>query len=1045
MIPVLPLDAFIRSVSVNDQAGHTLFLGAGASISSNILSAVECIWVWKQSIFLTNNPGLEDNFKELSLPSVKGRIQQWLNSKGYPSEGSSEEYGYYVEKCYPLAKDRQAFFQKLAQRAQLNSGYRLAALLAQEGIFRSFWTTNFDGLIAKSLANSRVTTIEVSLDTANRIARIDREGEVRCISLHGDYRYDSLKNTSDELKEQDKTLRQELVGKAQNSSLIVMGYSGRDLSVMTALEEGYRMQGPGVLYWCGYGDTPTEPVKKLLEVAKAAGRTAFYVPGVSFDDVMRRLALATLKGDNLDTANAIIHEVAQALPAPPFSAPEGSIGAILKSTAFRLRCPTDVYNFTPSNMPKTQKVLWSWVRERVGERNDLVAVPFKGSLWAFGSLTSIREVFGQMTQEIVRVPLDTGELRFEDGPITHLLLTGLVKAIANSQGLSSEKSQIWDGHNSRKERLGSKEFKVCEALLFFIRKLGSDVMLVMKPTLKLFNLNGSPASPEEEKAIKLVKLGYQHNDKFNETIERWRRHLFKQTEFTFPVEDSDGFKFIVDRAPVVAAIVAQSGDNQAPAMALSKATQRGFKVAEPSLRFASPSGVGRPQDVHPIRGLLSNRPFDFGLTSSGFVTEVRLGVLCPAPESRSVTVKLSALDQPANPSNTEQDYLLPYPGFQKAFGLPLNIPKPGDADWKVPVEPPENASKEKGARAVAESLISGLEELRATSRTNVILIITPLRWSQWRSYENDSEHFDLHDFIKAYAARRGIATQFIDEDTLGDPQVCRIRWWLSLALYTKSFRTPFVLDGIRTDTAFVGFGTSIDRHGPEGQKVVLGCSHIFNEEGQGLQYRLSKVEKPFFDSRRRNAFLSKDDARRVGESIRQLFFEARGELPKRVVIHKRTEFRRDEREGLLEGLQGIKAIDMIEIRVDDAFRYLSSKIKNGEIHPDGFPVARGTVIPVTDDEAFLWVHGSAAAVKNGWKYYQGKRRIPAPLFLKRHSGATDLETLAKEILGFSKMNWNTFDLYTQLPATLDTSGRIARIGRLMEGYGNANYDYRLLM
>jgi hypothetical protein len=43
------------------------------------------------------------------------------------------------------------------------------------------------------------------------------------------------------------------------------------------------------------------------------------------------------------------------------------------------------------------------------------------------------------------------------------------------------------------------------------------------------------------------------------------------------------------------------------------------------------------------------------------------------------------------------------------------------------------------------------------------------------------------------------------------------------------------------------------------------------------------------------------------------------------------------------------------------------------------------------------------------------------------------------------MNWNTFDLYTQVPATIETSNKIARIGRLMEAYGEASYDYRLLM
>ena len=433
------------------------------------------------------------------------------------------------------------------------------------------------------------------------------------------------------------------------------------------------------------------------------------------------------------------------------------------------------------------------------------------------------------------------------------------------------------------------------------------------------------------------------------------------------------------------------------------------------------------------------------LTRSGLLPDIKLGVLCPAPEARSAAQRLKLLEQAVAPEEMERDYLMDFPGFQAAFGLPLAIPAPGDSTWRAPEEPPAGDSKVTGARFAARAMVRAIDELRSASRVNVILIVTPARWANWRSYETEAERFDLHDFVKAYCARRGIATQFIDEETLSDQQACRIRWWLSLAIYAKSFRTPFVLKAAEQDTAYVGFGTSVDRRGPDGRKVVLGCSHIFNAEGQGLQYRLSKVENPTFDSRRRNAFLSRDDARRVGESIRQLFFEARGVLPRRVVIHKRTEFRREEREGLIEGLDGVSMVDMVEITVDDAFRYLNSKLVDGQVQVDRFPVARGTVIPVGDHEALLWVHGSAAALRNNWRYYQGKRRIPAPLMIRRHAGGTDLQTLASEILGLSKMNWNTFDLYTQVPATIETSNKIARIGRLMEAYGEASYDYRLLM
>lgn len=37
--------------------------------------------------------------------------------------------------------------------------------------------------------------------------------------------------------------------------MIVIGYSGRDKSLMDALKETFTKKGSGRLYWCGYGET----------------------------------------------------------------------------------------------------------------------------------------------------------------------------------------------------------------------------------------------------------------------------------------------------------------------------------------------------------------------------------------------------------------------------------------------------------------------------------------------------------------------------------------------------------------------------------------------------------------------------------------------------------------------------------------------------------------------------------------------------------------------------------------------------------------------
>jgi len=192
--------------------------------------------------------------------------------------------------------------------------------------------------------------------------------------------------------------------------------------------------------------------------------------------------------------------------------------------------------------------------------------------------------------------------------------------------------------------------------------------------------------------------------------------------------------------------------------------------------------------------------------------------------------------------------------------------------------------------------------------------------------------------------------------------------------------------------------------------------------------------------------MSFDDARRVGETIRQLFWESRFRLPRRVVIHKLTPFLNQERTGLQAGLGGVKDVDLLEIYVDDAIRYLSSvPQRDGTFKEDKFPMKRGTLLKLDAYTALLWVHGVSAVVGTQGNYYQGKRRIPAPLVIKRHAGRSDLTTVGEEILGLSKMNWNSFDLYTKVPATVESSRQIARIGSLLERFGSTSYDYRLFM
>jgi hypothetical protein len=169
---LLPLDAFVRSVGVSRGTPHALFLGAGASITSGMPSAQMCIWEWKRDIFLTNNVGLKTQFSELSLASVRERIQRWLDRQGiYPVDGTPEEYSVYIESCYPIPESRRSYFQEKVRHATPHIGYQLVPILASQGLIKSVWTTNFDQLTARALGSSTIMPIEVGLDCSDSQGR----------------------------------------------------------------------------------------------------------------------------------------------------------------------------------------------------------------------------------------------------------------------------------------------------------------------------------------------------------------------------------------------------------------------------------------------------------------------------------------------------------------------------------------------------------------------------------------------------------------------------------------------------------------------------------------------------------------------------------------------------------------------------------------------------------------------------------------------------------------------------------------------------------
>ncbi|MRR54252.1 MAG: SIR2 family protein [Deltaproteobacteria bacterium] len=295
-VPTIEADDFARRFSL--RAGNLMWLlGAGASASAGIPTAGDMVWEFKQQLFISQRRVSHQSMADLSNPAIRAQLQAYVDSSGsLPSPGSPDEYAALFEAVYPAESDRRAYLEAKMGGAKLSYGHLALASLMHAQLTRLVWTTNFDPLVADACAKvydgtGPLTT--VALDAPDLAAQCIGGGRWPIeVKLHGDFRSRRLKNTGDELRYQDQRLRQLLVDSCKRFGLVVVGYSGRDDSIMDALEEVLEQNGayPSGLFWLHRGeDPPLARVEQLLVRAKQAGVESALVRVQNFDEAMRDL------------------------------------------------------------------------------------------------------------------------------------------------------------------------------------------------------------------------------------------------------------------------------------------------------------------------------------------------------------------------------------------------------------------------------------------------------------------------------------------------------------------------------------------------------------------------------------------------------------------------------------------------------------------------------------------------------------------------------------------------------------------------------------
>ena len=124
------------------------------------------------------------------------------------------------------------------------------------------------------------------------------------VKLHGDFRYDLLKNTDDETQLLHQSVMNELTHLFDSLGLIVVGYSGRDESVMSFLENFVKNENetrafPNGFYWCiREGEVEKQRIKTLIDKLREKGIETDFVKITSFDDFLIGIYNQIGKNDN---------------------------------------------------------------------------------------------------------------------------------------------------------------------------------------------------------------------------------------------------------------------------------------------------------------------------------------------------------------------------------------------------------------------------------------------------------------------------------------------------------------------------------------------------------------------------------------------------------------------------------------------------------------------------------------------------------------------------------------------------------------------------
>ena len=479
-------------------------------------------------------------------------------------------------------------------------------------------------------------------------------------------------------------------------------------------------------------------------------------------------------------------------------------------------------------------------------------------------------------------------------------------------------------------------------------------------------------------------------------------------------------------------------------------------IPEPQLKFGFEQKLQYPRD-----GL-----YLYGPTSSATpISEIRYGVIGTAQGvqrfqawSRMVSGFIG-IPQPTARSREIQPQHVPFPGFEQAFGAKWNV-KPAETISNIDstrlctvlkISNRHEAIKS-SVDMYVEPLIATQNRLEnppsfwfvvipeevyelgrpqsrvgATDQAQGQVMVSARRarylGSQPTLFGVEEKHAEIYKYathfrrqLKARLLQDRIVTQIVRETTLA-PQDFRtkagfprrrledpatVAWKLCTGAYYKAGGRPWQLADVRPGVCYVGLVYKRTSQHNDSRHACC-AAQMFLSDGDGVVFR--GALGPWYSPENKQYHLDLPSARSligmVGAEYRRLHRESPAEL----FIHAKSAFSKEEWKGFEQGCPIGTRLVGVQIRDarDDLKLFRTGK----------YPVIRGTAVLLDERNAFLWTAGYVPRLDT----YMGPE-TPNPIQVKVQRGRCDLERVLFDVLGLTKINFNSCLFNDRLPVTI---------------------------